>query len=104
MKYYDAMDKEENGTFITFTSKHEADDWLNRQKKEFPERVERDGIHIVENERLTPYERGVEAYAIANNAIYFNDRSDYLSALYEICRMLKPREPEENIGQEYIDR
>lgn len=29
-------------------------------------------------------------YTIANNAIYFNDRHDYLTALYEICEILKP--------------
>jgi hypothetical protein len=103
MKYYDAMNKDESGTFVTFSAKHEAEAWMEEQKRRFPERVERDGIHIVENEQLTPYERAVKAYAIANNAIYFSDSSDYLPALYQICRMLMPREPEENIGQKFIE-
>lgn len=42
------------------------------------------------------------AYAIANNAIYFDDNSDYLTALIEVCMTLKPDEAE-NIGTEYID-
>lgn len=44
-----------------------------------------------------------KAYAIANNAIYFNDNSDYLSALYEVCMVLKPTEDVEKIGTDYID-
>lgn len=31
-----------------------------------------------------------KAFTVANNAIYFNDNSDYLSALYEICEILHP--------------
>jgi hypothetical protein len=44
-----------------------------------------------------------EVYAIANNAIYFDDNSDYASALWEICNKIKPEE-NENIGQKYIER
>lgn len=44
-----------------------------------------------------------KAFAIANNAIYFNDNSDYLSALYQVCTMLNPQIDEEEIGNIYID-
>jgi hypothetical protein len=44
-----------------------------------------------------------KAFAIANNAIYFNDRSDYLSALYEVCMALNPELDEELIGSKYIE-
>lgn len=44
-----------------------------------------------------------EAFKIANNAIYFNDRSDYLSALYDVCRTLKPNEDVEKIGIKYLE-
>ena len=43
-----------------------------------------------------------KVYAIANNAIYFNDRSDYLKALYEICTILKPLGERAEIGKRYI--
>ena len=39
-------------------------------------------------------------YEIANNAIYFNDSSDYLSALYEVCMVIA--EDEDKIGEEFI--
>lgn len=42
------------------------------------------------------------AYAIANNAIYFDDNSDYLTALIEVCMTLKPEEVEK-VGTEYIE-
>lgn len=42
-----------------------------------------------------------EAFAEANNAIYLNDSSDYCSALFEVCRILKP-ELNEEIGNQYI--
>lgn len=44
-----------------------------------------------------------KAYAIANNAIYFNDNSDYLSALHEICTVLNPQVNLEQIGNSFID-
>jgi hypothetical protein len=44
-----------------------------------------------------------KAYTIANNAIYFNDNSDYLSALYEVCRTLRPEINENSIGSKYIE-
>jgi len=37
-------------------------------------------------EKLTPREK--EILRIASNAIYFNDRSDYLSALWEVVNLL----------------
>lgn len=50
----------------------------------------------------TVKERMKIAYAEANNAIYFNDNSDYLSALYEVCKALNPTE-EKNFGKKYIE-
>jgi hypothetical protein len=44
-----------------------------------------------------------KAFAISNNAIYFNDRSDYLGALYDICKALNPELNEELIGKNYIE-
>jgi len=44
-----------------------------------------------------------KAYEIANNAIYFNDRSDYKTALWEVCKSLCPNIEDEEIGKEYID-
>ncbi|WP_337527366.1 hypothetical protein [Zhenhengia sp.] len=44
-----------------------------------------------------------KAYSIANNAIYFNDNSDYLTALYEICKVLNPQVDTEQIGNSFID-
>lgn len=32
----------------------------------------------------------IEAFMIANNALYFNNSSDYASALWEICSLLNP--------------
>jgi len=43
-----------------------------------------------------------KAFAIANNAIYFNDNSDYLTALYQICKILNPEIADELIGSKYI--
>lgn len=51
-------------------------------------------------ENLKSGERLESVYALASNAIYFNDSSDYLRALYEICEALKPGEP---AGERYID-
>ncbi|ACQ52604.1 hypothetical protein EXN65_21035 [Clostridium botulinum] len=48
-------------------------------------------------------ERMEKAFAIANNAIYFNDRSDYLQALYETCKALNPNWEDGLIGNEYIE-
>lgn len=32
----------------------------------------------------------IKSFAIANNALYFNDSSDFRSALSEICSVLQP--------------
>lgn len=32
----------------------------------------------------------IKVLEIANNALYFNDRSDYQTALYQILRVIKP--------------
>lgn len=52
---------------------------------------------------LLKKEGAKKAFAIANNAIYFNDRSDYLSALYDVCKFLDPQLDEDSIGSKYID-
>lgn len=43
------------------------------------------------------------AFAIANNAIYFNDNSDYATALYQVCKALNPELEDELIGSKYIE-
>ena len=45
--------------------------------------------------------RSTRAFAIANNAIYFKDGSDYDSALWEICKTLRPES--EQFGERYLD-
>lgn len=42
-----------------------------------------------------------KAFAIANNAIYFDDNSDYYTALYEIAELLNLNG--EDIGDRYIE-
>jgi hypothetical protein len=42
------------------------------------------------------------AFAAANNAIYFNDNSDYLGALYEVCKAIKPSMEVDLIGSKCI--
>lgn len=44
-----------------------------------------------------------KAFAIANNAIYFDDSSDYFGALWDICKALNPELEDEKIGKMYID-
>lgn len=44
-----------------------------------------------------------KAFKIANNAIYFDDNSDYRSALWEICKVLSPKIDEEEIGSKYYE-
>lgn len=44
-----------------------------------------------------------EIFRIANNALYFDDSSDWLQALNEICLVAKPEEAE-NIGKKFIER
>lgn len=52
---------------------------------------------------LLELENVKKAYSIANNAIYFNDNSDYLTAPYEICKVLNPQVDTEQIGNSFID-
>lgn len=44
-----------------------------------------------------------QAFSVANNAIYFADRSDYKSALYEVCKTLNPTMDDKLIGSKYIE-
>lgn len=46
MKFYDIMDKEEGGTYISFQDKRQAEEWIS-------EHLSNRELHIVENERLT---------------------------------------------------
>lgn len=55
-------------------------------------------LETTDNRRL----KSSKAFAVANNAIYFNDRSDYLSALYEVCNELNS-DSEYEPGKEYIE-
>lgn len=103
MKYYEIRNKEETGIYISFTDKFEAHEWLEKEKINNYKRVEKEGLHIVEVDRLTTHERCERAFAIANNAIYFNDRSGYLSALWEVCSMLNPKFCVDEIGKKYIE-
>lgn len=102
MIYYDITDKENDGIYISFTEEDKAKDWIQKHKDEY-EKINIFGLHIIENDRLTTYERCEKAFAIANNAIYFNDNSDYLSALYEVCKILDEDNEEEAIGKKYIE-
>ena len=42
------------------------------------------------------------AYSHANNAIYFDDSSDYRSALYDVCKTIHPELEWDDFGTEYI--
>ena len=44
-----------------------------------------------------------KAFIVANNALYFNDSSDYVTALWEICSILMPEVPNDEIGEKYIE-
>lgn len=45
----------------------------------------------------------LKAFKIANNAIYFCDSSDYLTALYEVCKVLNPDEDIKKFGTKYLE-
>lgn len=50
--------------------------------------------------------RMIKAFVIANNALYFNDKSDYQSALWEICETLNPlafESDEDEFVLKYVD-
>lgn len=44
-----------------------------------------------------------KAFALANNAIYFADRSDYLTALHEVCDCLNVDTEYDEMGSKYIE-
>ena len=44
-----------------------------------------------------------KAFRIANNALYFDDDSDYGTALYEVCAALNPILSNDEIGEDYIE-
>lgn len=46
-------------------------------------------------------EQLAQIFEIANNAIYFQDSSDYLTVLYAICKIIKPGN--ETIGDVFIN-
>lgn len=53
MKYYDIMDGKEEGYFITFDNRIDARNYLEDMTEKYSDYVKREGMHIVENERLT---------------------------------------------------
>lgn len=55
------------------------------------------------NVKCTELDNVLEAFKIANNTIYLNDRSDYLGALYDVCKALNPDIDVNEIGKRYID-
>jgi hypothetical protein len=61
-------------------------------------------MKVDEYEALVPRleEQIRKAKAIANNALYFNDNSDYQTALYQVCEALG-MDPEEEAGKDYIE-
>lgn len=61
MKRYSIMDKDEEGIYISFTDRYEAEEWLNTERRIRPGRVERDGLHIVERNVVTLTEIGRQA-------------------------------------------
>lgn len=56
-----------------------------------------EAIQVLEQEIKT----SDKIFMIANNAIYFRDDSDYLTALYEICEVIKPGD--ETVGAAFIE-
>lgn len=44
-----------------------------------------------------------QAFTVANNAIYFADRSDYLTALHEVCECLNLDAEYKEMGSKYIE-
>ena len=56
-----------------------------------------EAIQVLEQEIKT----SDKIFMIANNAIYFRDDSDYLTALYEICEVIKPGD--ETVGAVFIE-
>jgi len=47
--------------------------------------------------------RILKAYKEASNAIYFNDSSDYIDALYNVCKILSPSVDVNTIGTKYME-
>lgn len=47
----------------------------------------------------------IKSFVIANNALYFNDSSDYVSALWEICSVLNPEifDKDEDVELLYVE-
>jgi predicted RNase H-like nuclease (RuvC/YqgF family) len=60
MKYWDIRDAAEEGIFILFDNKREAQEWLDDHAKRFPKHTEENGMHIVECERQTLSEKCVQ--------------------------------------------
>lgn len=65
------------------------------------EQLEEDGVYREVKEKKLE-DRIKEAYSIANNAIYFNDSSDYKGALLDVLKTLNP-EFDENKQFKYIE-
>ncbi len=53
--------------------------------------------------KCTDLENVVKVVKVANNAIYFSDSDNYLSALNEVCTLLLPVELHNKIGEQYLE-
>lgn len=51
---------------------------------------------------MTEKEKIDKVFKIANNSIYFDDSDNYLSALYEICKVLSDENAKE-FGIKYLE-
>lgn len=51
---------------------------------------------------MTEKEKINKVFKIANNSIYFGDNDNYLSALYEICKVISVENVKE-FGIEYLE-
>lgn len=51
MKEWDIRGTDEQGIWISFDNRREAEEWINDHTKRFLEHTEREGLHIVECER-----------------------------------------------------
>ncbi len=77
-----------------------ATEQLIAQLEESERLLEKHGTH----KEVTPSEttdKLAKAYSLANNAIYFNDSSDYLPYLYSIAKLFNT--DVDSIGKKYIE-
>jgi hypothetical protein len=51
MREWDIRGTDEQGIWISFDNRYEAEEWISDHTKRFPEHTQREGLHIVECER-----------------------------------------------------